>query len=159
MSDSNQNQNKNGNGNGASIQELVKKTLEALAKDQNMKEAKEMIQKILVQLARLDERLKNLIDSNDVDHTALEKEIDKSCTQTEDLEKRIETLEKEGAQILQDKIKELQKKVDSQEDRIQTLEKEGVKLNVFWKVLIVVGPALVSGVVTILIAYFFGIRF
>ena len=86
---------------------------------------KELLFKILENLARTDERVKALVEANKDAHTVLKESIT-----------NINTVNKELC------------------DRVDALEKEGVKLSLFWKLLLILGPIGATTLITILLKIF-----
>ena len=64
-----------------------------------------------------------------------------------------EANKKEQGQICEE-IKEILNKHEELMKRIDKLELEGVKLSIFWKILVVVGPIVISFVISVLFKLF-----
>ena len=78
-------------------------------------ESRDLVFKIHENIIRADEKLRALVDKQQIDSNQI-----------------------------RELIKDLIKKYDNLEDRITVLEKEGVKISVFWKIWQITGPIAIT---------------
>ena len=112
--------------------------------NEDKKKDNDLLLKIYENLVRTDEKLRGLIENNRLEHDKIISEIKDIISTQKELDKRIQTLEREGAKILQDKITGLGAQIKDLLERVDKLEIEGVKMSIFWKILVIVGPIAAS---------------